>query len=215
MPAAVLWDMDGTLVDTEPYWIECERELVARYGHEWSDDDAHALVGNPLLVSAEIVRERGHVPLPAETIVDVLLDGVVARVREHVPFRPGARELLEGLVAAGVPCALVTMSYRRFTDAVVEALPPGAFAAVVAGDEVTRGKPHPEPYLTAAARLGVPPEACVAIEDSPTGVASAVAAGVPTLAVEHLVPVSPGPLRTIVRTLEGWAPADLGALVSR
>jgi HAD superfamily hydrolase (TIGR01509 family) len=214
LPAAVLWDMDGTLVDTEPYWIECERELVTRYGHEWSDDDAHALVGNPLLVSAEYIRERGHVPLAPEVIVEVLLDGVVERVRRHVPFRPGARELLEALLAAGVPCALVTMSYRRFADAVVEALPPGAFAAVVVGDEVTHGKPHPEPYLTAAARLGVAPEACVAIEDSPTGVASAVAAGVPTLAVEHLVPISPGPLRTIVHSLEGWTPADLGVLLA-
>jgi HAD superfamily hydrolase (TIGR01509 family) len=215
LPAAVLWDMDGTLVDTEPYWIACERELVARYGHEWSDEDAHALVGNPLLLSAEIMRERGHVPLPAEDIVEVLLDGVVARVREHVPFRPGARELLEGLVAAGVPCALVTMSYRRFTDAVVGALPPGTFDVVVPGDEVTHGKPHPEPYLTAAARLGVAPADCVAIEDSPTGVASAVAAGVPTLAVEHLVTIAPGPHRTIVHTLETWTPEDLAKLTPR
>jgi HAD superfamily hydrolase (TIGR01509 family) len=214
LPAAVLWDMDGTLVDTEPYWIECERELVGRYGHVWSDDDAHALVGNPLLVSAEILRERGHVPLPAAEIVELLLDGVVARVRAHVPFRPGARELLAALTGAGVPCALVTMSYRRFTDAVVEVLPPGTFAAVVAGDEVTHGKPHPEPYLTAAARLGVVPEECVAIEDSPTGVASAVAAGVPTLAVEHLVPISPGPRRTIVHSLETWTPDDLGKLTA-
>jgi HAD superfamily hydrolase (TIGR01509 family) len=212
LPAAVLWDMDGTLVDTEPYWIECERELVTRYGHEWSDDDAHALVGNPLLVSAEYIRERGHVPLAPEVIVEVLLDGVVERVRRHVPFRPGARELLEALLAAGVPCALVTMSYRRFADAVVEALPPGAFAAVVVGDEVTHGKPHPEPYLTAAARLGVAPEACVAIEDSPTGVASAVAAGVPTLAVEHLVTIAPGPRRTIVHSLESWTPEELAKL---
>jgi len=214
LPAAVLWDMDGTLVDTEPYWIACERELVGRYGHEWSDDDAHALVGNPLLVSAEIMRERGRVPLPAESIVEVLLDGVVARVQEHVPFRPGARELLEALIAAGVPCALVTMSYRRFTDAVVAALPPGTFAVVVPGDEVTHGKPHPEPYLTAAARLGVEPGECVAIEDSPTGVASAVAAGVPTLAVEHLVTISPGPGRTIVHTLETWTPEALTKLTS-
>jgi len=106
------------------------------------------------------------------------------------------------------------MSYRRFTDAVVEALPPGAFAAVVAGDEVTRGKPHPEPYLTAAARLGVAPGECVAIEDSPTGVASAVAAGVPTLAVEHLVTIAPGPGRTIVHSLETWTPEDLAKLTT-
>jgi HAD superfamily hydrolase (TIGR01509 family) len=205
--------MDGTLVDTEPYWIACEKELVARYGHEWSDEDAHALVGNPLLVSAEIIRERGHVPLAPEVIVEELLDGVVARVLDHVPFRPGARELLEELATAGVPCALVTMSYRRFAAAVVDALPPGRFATVVAGDEVTHGKPHPEPYLTAAARLGVAPGDCVAIEDSPTGVASAVAAGVPTLGVEHIVPIPAGPGRTVARTLDGWTPAGLATLL--
>jgi HAD superfamily hydrolase (TIGR01509 family) len=205
--------MDGTLVDTEPYWIECEKELVARYGHEWSDDDAHALVGNALLVSAEIIRERGHVPLAPEVIVAELLDGVVARVLRHVPFRPGARELLDELAAAGVPCALVTMSYKRFADAVVGALPPGRFATVVAGDEVTHGKPHPEPYLTAAARLGAAPADCVAIEDSPTGVTSAVAAGVPTLAVEHLVAVPAGAGRTVVHTLEGWTAAGLASLL--
>jgi HAD superfamily hydrolase (TIGR01509 family) len=214
MPAAVLWDMDGTLVDSEPYWISRERDLVAAYGHEWSDEDAHSLVGNSLLVSAAYIRERGRVPLDPEEIVEVLLDGVVEDVRRHVPFRPGARELLDGLAAAGVPCALVTMSYRRLAAAVVAALPGDRFGVVVAGDDVTHGKPDPEPYLTAAARLGVAPEACVAIEDSPTGVASAVAAGVPTLAVEHLVRIAPGPLRTVVRTLEGWTPADLGVLLA-
>jgi HAD superfamily hydrolase (TIGR01509 family) len=213
LPAAVLWDMDGTLVDTEPYWIACEKELVARYGHEWSDEDAHSLVGNPLLVSAEIIRERGKVPLAPEVIVEELLDGVVARVLDHVPFRPGARELLEELAAAGVPCALVTMSYRRFAAAVVDALPPGRFATVVTGDEVTHGKPHPEPYLTAAARLGVAPGDCVAIEDSPTGVASAVAAGVPTLGVENIVPIPAGPGRTVARTLDGWTPSGLATLL--
>jgi HAD superfamily hydrolase (TIGR01509 family) len=214
LPAAVLWDMDGTLVDTEPYWIERERRLVAEYGHEWTDEDAHALVGNSLLVSAAYIRDRGPVPLEPEEIVDRLLAGVVEDVRRHVPFRPGAPELLGALAGLGVPCALVTMSYRSLAAAVVDALPPGRFAVVVAGDDVTHGKPHPEPYLTAADRLGVPPEACVAIEDSPTGVASSVAAGVPTLAVEHLVPIAPGPLRTIVRTLEGWTPADLGVLLA-
>ena len=215
LPAAVLWDMDGTLVDTEPYWIECERRLVAEYGHEWTDEDAHALVGSSLLVSAAYIRNRGRVPLEPAEIVERLLAGVIEEVRRHVPFRPGALELLDALVELEVPCALVTMSYRSLAGAVVDALPPGRFGVVVAGDDVTHGKPHPEPYLTAAARLGVPPEACVAIEDSPTGVASAVAAGVPTLAVEHLLPISPGPLRTVVRSLRGWTPAGLGALLDR
>lgn len=213
LPAAVLWDMDGTLVDTEPYWMECEHELVGEYGGTWTEADAKSLVGNPLLVSAEIIRSRGGVPLPAQAIVERLLDGVVERVRRHVPFRPGVPELLAELREREIPCALVTMSYRRFADAVIEVLPPGTFAVLVTGDDVTHGKPHPEPYLRAARELGVVPATCVAIEDSPPGVASAVAAGVPTLAVEHMVPIPRGLGRALVHTLQGWTVADLGGLL--
>ena len=212
LPTAVLWDMDGTLVDTEPYWIAGEFELIAAHGGSWSLEHAHHLVGQALLESGEYIRRHAGVSLPAEEIVDRLLDGVVERVQEDIPWRPGAQELLTRLVADGIPCALVTMSYRRLAEAVLAGLPPGSFATVVAGDDVRHGKPHPEPYLTAAARLGVAPGECVAIEDSPTGIASAEAAGVPVLAVRHLVPIPDGAGRHIVATLEGLTPADLGAL---
>jgi HAD superfamily hydrolase (TIGR01509 family) len=212
LPVAVLWDLDGTLVDTEPYWIECEYALVATHGGQWDDVHAHALVGKDLLTSARYIRRHGGVLLPPEQIVELLLDGVVERVRRHVPWRPGARELLTALTALGVPNALVTMSYRRAADGVVGALPPGTFATVVAGDDVRHGKPHPEPYLIAVDRLGVDPGRCLAIEDSPTGVTSAVAAGVPTLGVEHLLPLDPSPGRHIVDTLVGVTPQDLGRL---
>jgi HAD superfamily hydrolase (TIGR01509 family) len=215
LPAAVLWDMDGTLVDTEPYWIEEETLLVAEYGGSWSEEDAHSLVGNELITSANYLRDVGGVPLPAEQIIDRLLERVTTRVREHVPWRPGARELLTELNAHGVPCALVTMSYQSLAQAVVAMLPAGSFRTVVAGDDVTHGKPHPEPYLVAAARLGIAPERCVAIEDSLTGVTSAEAARVPVLAVAHLVPIPPGPGRTVAATLTGWTAADLGALSPR
>jgi HAD superfamily hydrolase (TIGR01509 family) len=211
---AVLWDMDGTLVDTEPYWIECEYELVAEYGGSWSDEHAHSLVGNDLIVSARYIAEQGNVPLPPEEIIERLLDGVVERTNQHIPWRPGARGLLQALNAQSVPCALVTMSYRRLAQAVVEVLPAGTFQAIVAGDDVQQGKPHPEAYLRAAARLGVQPSECVAIEDSPAGVASAIAAGMPVLAVPHLVPIPPGPGLTVTQTLEGWTTSDLAALVS-
>jgi HAD superfamily hydrolase (TIGR01509 family) len=212
LPAAVLWDMDGTLVDTEPYWIGAEHEIVAEHGGVWSDQHAHALIGKPLLVSGEYIRAHGNVDLPAEQIVEQLLDRVVAGVSRRIPWRPGARELLDELVREGVPCALVTMSWTRLTDAVIEQLPPGTFAAVVTGDQVRHGKPHPEPYLTAAARLGLRPGDCLAIEDSPTGTASAVAAGVPVVAVPAVVPVVAGPGRVVVRTLEGRSVAELYAL---
>jgi len=189
LPAAVLWDMDGTLVDTEPYWIRAEHELVAAHGGRWSHEKALKLVGNDLLTSGRIIRDEGPVPLTAEEIVDRLLERVVELVRERVPWQPGALELLGALGAAGIPCALVTMSYDVLASEVVRRAPAGSFTTTVTGDQVTRGKPHPDPYLTAAKILGVDPRACVGIEDSPTGIASSLAAGVRTLGVEAVVPV--------------------------
>ncbi len=210
--AAVLWDMDGTLVETEPYWIEAEYDLAARYGFTWTQEHALALVGNDLLHSAHYIREHTGLDLAPEEIVRELLDGVIARVRESVPWRPGARELLAGLVADGVPCALVTMSYQTFVEPILAELPPGTFAAVVTGDAVDQGKPHPEPYLTAAALLGVDPRQCLAIEDSHTGVRSAEAAGCLVLAVPNHVPVPPGDRRIFRDTLLGITSAELTAL---
>jgi HAD superfamily hydrolase (TIGR01509 family) len=201
--------MDGTLVDTEPYWMGAEYALVAEHGGTWTAEQAHALVGNPLPVSAETLRRDGGVDLPVDVIVQRMLEHVVAEVRRHLPWRPGAQELLEELRAEQVPCALVTMSYAVLADAVVSALPPGTFAAVVTGDRVRHGKPHPEPYLTAARLLGVAPEDCVAIEDSKAGAASAHAAGTAVVAVPHVVPVPPAPGIVVAETLEGLSPAGL------
>ena len=210
----MLWDMDGTLVDTEPYWIEAEYALVEEFGGTWSDAHALNLVGNDLLVSGHYIREHGGVDLPAEEIVERLLDGVIARIHEEVPWRPGAVELLADLRAAEVPCALVTMSYARFVAPVVAALPMGSFTAVVTGDGVTVGKPHPEPYLTAAALLGVDPAECIAIEDSNTGAKSAVAAGCTVLVVPNHVPVLEGERRVFRDSLAGLDAAALAVLVT-
>ena len=215
VPAAVLWDMDGTLVDTEPYWIEAEYALVEEHGGAWSDEHARALVGNPLLVSAEYLREHGGVSLEPVAIVERLLAAVVDRVRDHVPWQPGARELLAELSASGVPMALVTMSWTSLAHAVVSRLPASTFAAVVTGDEVTHGKPHPEPYLTAASRLGVDPGECVAIEDSVTGLLSAEAAGAATVAVPHLVPIPARPGRVLVPSLAELDVASLARIAAR
>jgi HAD superfamily hydrolase (TIGR01509 family) len=212
LPAAVLWDMDGTLVDTEPYWISAEHAIVEEAGGVWSDEYAHQLVGNDLLVSAQFIRDHSPVDLEPVQIIEDLLERVIAQVREHVPWRPGAVELLTDLGEHGVPSALVTMSWRSLAEAVLAALPEGTFAAVVTGDEVEHGKPHPEPYLAAATALGVAVEDCVAIEDSPTGVRSAVAAGVPTLAVPHVVPVPLTVGAVQVPSLQGLQPRDLLAL---
>ncbi len=211
-PAAVLWDMDGTLVDTEPYWIEAEHELAAAHGTTWTHEQALQLVGNDLLTSGAVIREQMGLPLTPAEIVDTLLDGVVARVRRAVPWQPGARELLADLAGSGVPCALVTMSWRRFVAPVLEALDQDVFAAVATGDEVSHGKPHPEPYLAAALMLGVRAAQCVAIEDSETGVRSAEAAGCTVLVVPNHVEVAPGERRVFVSSLTGLAATDLRLL---
>ncbi|WP_230487269.1 HAD family hydrolase [Nocardioides anomalus] len=209
---AVLWDMDGTLVDTEPYWIEVEHGMAAKYGGEWTDADAMQMVGNNLVDSGRYMQQRWGVDLTPEQIVEELLDGVVAMVQSDVPWRPGARELLDELVADGVRCALVTMSYERFVAPILRQLPPETFRVVVTGDQVEFGKPHPEPYLTAAAALGVEPGECVAIEDSNTGAKSAEAAGCTVLVVQHHVPVLEGPRRVFRDTLAGMGVADLRSL---
>ena len=209
LPAAVLWDMDGTLVDTEPYWINAEHAIVEEAGGTWSDEYAHQLVGNDLMVSAQFIRDNSPVELDPVEIIEELLRRVVAQVAEHVPWRPGALDLLTALRDAGVPSALVTMSWRSLADAVLAALPDDTFSAVITGDEVEHGKPHPEPYLAAARALGVEVRDCVAIEDSPTGVRSAVAAGVPTIAVPHVVPVPVTVGAVQLPSLRGITPADL------
>ncbi|WP_299039271.1 HAD family phosphatase [uncultured Pseudokineococcus sp.] len=213
LPAAVLFDMDGTLVDTEPVWWAAERALVEAHGGTWTDSQAMALVGNQLEVSAEVLRREGGVDLPVREIIELLGAQVAAELRRDPRWRPGALEMLTGLAELGVPLALVTMSWRSMADAMLDHLPQGAFDAVVTGDACDRGKPHPEPYLRAAAALGVDPGRCVAVEDSPTGLASAEAAGVPVLVVPHVVEIPEGPRRTVVPTLAGVAPQDLLVLV--
>lgn len=212
LPGAVLWDMDGTLIDTEPYWIAEEKSLVADAGGVWTDEDAHQLVGNPLAVSAQILIDNTPVTGSVEAIVDRLLTRVVHRVEHHMPWRPGAHALLTELHQAGVPNALVTMSYSDLAKILVAQLPPNTFATIVTGDSVTNGKPHPEPYLNAVAALGVDASRCIALEDSPTGTKSAVAAGVPTIAIPHTVPVPAMAGAVRVATLEGVRARDLSQL---
>ncbi len=204
--------MDGTLVDTEPYWIATEYAMADKYGGTWSQEHAMNLVGSALLDSGDYIRVHMGIDRTPQQIVDELLDGVVARVEDEVPWRPGALELLTDLRERGVPCALVTMSWQRFVAPILAQLPEGSFATVVTGDRVELGKPHPEPYLTAAAELGVDPAACVAIEDSNTGAKSAVAAGCTVVCVPHHVPILEGERRVFADTLVGVDTDALAAL---
>jgi len=198
LPAAVLWDMDGTLIDSEPLWFAAEMELTARFDVPWTTQDATELVGAAMTYSAGVFQARG-VALSVPEIVDALTASVAAGVRREVPWQPGAREALELVRSAGIPLALVTSSYRTLAEPFATAA--GVFDVVVAGDDVERPKPDPEPYLTAARLLGVPVEACVAVEDSRSGVASALASGARTLAVDGVQPVADRPDLSRISTL--------------
>ena len=210
-PSAVLWDMDGTLVDTEPSWIRARADLAAEYNVPWSDADAAFFVGKPLPLSAAEMRSRG-VPLAEPDLIDRLVHQVLDDIRDRIPWRPGAQELLARLAHARIPCALVTQAFRPVAEFIAESAGPGAFLKVVAGDDVTQGKPHPEPYLTAAALLGIRPGDCLAIEDTDTGAASAVAAGMTVLVIPHLGAVPGGPSRSTRGTLAGITVDDLRSL---
>lgn len=214
MPAAVLWDMDGTIVDTEPYWMSAETALVESFGGVWTHADGLSLVGSSMFHSARALQSRG-VDLPEQEIIDHLSARVGAQLLEAVPWRPGARELLVALREWGIPTALVTMSIRSLAELVVSAIPFDAFDAIVSGDDVENGKPHPEAYLLGASTLGVDITRCVAIEDSEPGLASAVASGAVSIGVPHVIALHSGDTHTLWETLEGRTVADLAEVFSK
>jgi HAD superfamily hydrolase (TIGR01509 family) len=217
LPAAVLFDMDGLLVDTEPVWTVAEVELARQLGGEFTPELKAAIVGTRLEVAVPtILRWYGGPTDDATTTrtMDWLLARMVELFADRPPVQPGVEELLTALAAAGIPTALVSSSYRVLVDAVL-AHGIGPFDLTLAGDEVTHGKPHPEPYLLAAARLGVDPVRCVVLEDSPAGVASAEAAGCAVVAVPS-VPVvhfEARPRRLVLPSLADLTPADLALLL--
>jgi HAD superfamily hydrolase (TIGR01509 family) len=207
--AAVLWDMDGTLVDTEPCWTVAELALAERYGGTWSVAQSLEVVGFDLLDAARFMRTHMGIEPSPEQIVEEMLDSVIEQVERAVPWREGSLELLTSLGEAGVPCALVTMSWTRLVKPILEWLPEGTFAAVVTGDTVDRGKPHPEPYLSAARQLDVLASDCLAIEDSDTGATSAASAGCTVLCAPLHVAVPPGPGRVFTDSLAGLSASSL------
>jgi HAD superfamily hydrolase (TIGR01509 family) len=206
--------MDGTLVDTEPYWMAAETPLVERFGGTWSHEQALGLVGLGLEDSARIFQEAG-VRMGIHDIIDHLTDDVMRQLSETgVPFRPGARELLQSLRDAGIKTGLVTMSMRRMAQTVVDLIDFPAFDVVIAGDDASRPKPFPDPYLQACEALGVSPIETVAIEDSPNGLRSAVASGAAVIGVPLMVSIAGAGAHAVWRTLEGRTAADVAAFHS-
>ncbi|WP_431963115.1 HAD family hydrolase [Actinacidiphila sp. bgisy160] len=211
---AVLLDMDGTLVDTEGFWWNAEVEVFAELGHVLDDTHREVVVGGPMTRSlGHLISVTGTDATLAElsTLINLRFVELIGR---GVPLMPGAQRLLTELAAHGVPTALVSASHRRIIDAVMLSLGSHHFAFSLGGDEIERTKPHPDPYLTAAARLGADPARCVVVEDTPTGVAAAEAAGCRVVAVPSIAAIAPAPGRTVVASLERVDVPFLSSLIT-
>ncbi len=210
---AVVFDMDGLLVDSEPLWFEAERSVMARLGGKWTAADQHVLVGGSMTVTVEYLLERGTRPVPPEAVSAWLIDSMVELLTTRpLPVLPGAVELVAEVAAEGLPFALVTSSESAVMEAVLGRLGV-AFPVTVCGADVTRAKPDPEGYLLAAAKLGVDPRYSIALEDSPNGVAAAEAAGYLAVAVPSIVPIPAMPGRLVLDSLAGLGVPRLRALV--
>lgn len=209
---AVLWDMDGTLVDSEKLWDVALHELYRRHGGSLSAEVRESTVGGSAeTVMAIVFADLGLDPEPGRVAreTDWLHEYVGELFARGLPWRPGARELLEGLAADGVPMALVTNTRRDLTDQALNSIGRQFFSATVCGDEVAHGKPAPDPYLRAAELLGVDPADCLAIEDSTTGTTAAEAAGCGVLVVPIDVVVPRTSRRHHAETLAGLSVTDL------
>ncbi|MEJ8634889.1 HAD family phosphatase [Streptomyces sp. NPDC006475] len=206
-PAAVLFDMDGTLVDTETLWWEAAEEVAASVGHRLGAADAPEVVGRAVQDTAahlmRVARPGPGVSLSATKTAEALTHSFHRRVAAGAPLRPGVRRLLAELERFDVPFALVSASPRLVVDCVVRgALARVPFSFTLSADDTARTKPHPDPYRAAAERFGADPGACVAVEDSPDGSASAQAAGCPVLVVPSLLPVPESAGRVFAESLE-------------
>jgi HAD superfamily hydrolase (TIGR01509 family) len=210
----VMFDMDGLLVDTEPFWFEVESAVMARLGGAWGPADQQALIGGSLERTLDYLLARAARPQSRATVAGWMVGGMVELLgRRPVAALPGALALVAEVAAAGVPHALVTSSERVIMEAVLRQLEV-TFPVTVCGEDVAATKPDPEPYLLAAARLGADPRRCAALEDSPNGVAAAEAAGCLTVAVPNLVPIPAAPGRVVVASLADLSLAALAGLAA-
>jgi HAD superfamily hydrolase (TIGR01509 family) len=210
---AVLWDMDGTLVDSEPAWIQAQRHVVERFGGEWTEVDGLTLVGASMEETVTAMQRAG-VELDSDHILETLERDVASAFRRKIVWQPGATQLVRDLSLSGIPQAIVTTSPRRLASLVVASLARhGQMTTIVTGDDVTRPKPDPEGYLLAARRLQVDIAQCIAIEDSENGLRAAESSGAVTVRLSTDASHRSNPKLTPWRTLEGRTAADLRALI--
>ncbi len=190
MPHGLLFDLDGTLLNSEWYWLEAEAGVLAKHGIEYTDELAEAAVGIPLSLWTTRMRDRFGIAASPEAMERELV-GLIAEFTDSRPtlWRPGAYKLLERSVELGIPAALVTASPKVLADVVLTRAPVGALRTYIAGDMDMAPKPAADPYVAAARLLGVNPRHCVAFEDSPFGIRAAMAARTHAVLVPFMVTV--------------------------
>jgi HAD superfamily hydrolase (TIGR01509 family) len=207
-----MFDMDGLLVDSEPLWFRAEGAVMDRLGGNWSPADQRMLVGGSMPSTVKYLLSKGTRTAEPAAVARWLTEAMVDLIRSgQLPALPGAVELVAEAVTSGLPYALVTSSEPAVMDAVLARLSV-QFPVTVCAADVAHPKPDPEGYLLAAAKLGADPRRCIALEDSPNGVAAAEAAGYPTVAVPSVVRVPSRPGRVVLETLAGVTLEKLAAL---
>ena len=218
-PAAVLIDFDGTLVDTEPYWMQGEVDLLAEFGVPWTLEEASALCGTAREYSQSVLKAQmeSHgidvTALDDDAFYGDLCDRVIAQIdRLGAPALPGVSELLADIADHGLPCAVVSASPPGVLAAGLARFPEGVVRAVVDGERVEESKPSPEGYLLAASMLGAEATDCIVIEDTVAGAAAGLASGAVVVAVPRLQIIDEAPGQVILPSLQGVDVAALGRL---
>lgn len=212
---AVLFDMDGLLVDTEPQWFQAETAVVTALGGTWGKPHQEALLGSNLEFAAEYMIRHTGADRTTSQVMDMLRVAMSSELAGGVALRPGAADLVASLVDHGVPLGIVTSSVREHLEVVLDFLPADAFRVTVTADDVANLKPHPEPYLLAMQLLEVSAAHTVVLEDSPAGVAAGETAGCRVVAVPSVVDIEPRDGRHVVASLADVDVATLSLLVTR
>ena len=204
--------MDGTLIDSEPYWLIAEQELMARFDYQWTLADQSACLGGPLPRVGQYMSDIAGGVQGWKFFMNELIAGVVQEFEQGLNFMPGALQLLEDIQHTGVPMALVSASPRILVQAALDSLPSPFFQLSISSNDVTNTKPHPESYLTAASLLGARIENSLVLEDSITGVTSGIESGAKVIAIPHLVKIPNQPNLRIISTFEGTTLSSLERL---